>query len=200
MPAYSRWDRTTPSLLDRLSGNSHPDRSNGGIEDFFLTPQRYLETVRRDLLWLLKTETACPSTVQLGDPLAQFPRGSRDKRPLDEDLLTTLADFPNASSSVIAFGVPAFTGSAGSRSAAQQLERAIEKSIRQFEQRIDRRTLRVKLTPQLEAANAGNTVSTFGFEIEVDICMKPQTEHLQFKAYYTPAFSQWRIEGGSNGS
>src|ERR1044071_4817609 len=103
MNIQSRWERTVPTLLDRLVENSSAT-SGGG--DMFVSPQRYLETVKRDLLWLLKTEVQRASEISLDD--AGSPHARRCRSADSGDLFETkfLANYPYASNSVLAFGIP----------------------------------------------------------------------------------------------
>lgn len=175
----------------------HPEGRGGG--ELFVSPQRYLSSVKRDLLWLLKTEVQRTSEIPVEDQretAAGSPR--RDANGLFESRF--LADYPQASSSVLAYGVPALKGDLGIRGAGPELVRNIERAIRLFEPRLDPRTLRVRLLPQAAGEEDGSTVSTVAFEIEGDVKLNPIAEHLLLQAFFSPALSQWRIEGVVSGS
>ena len=194
MPPLSRWERTMPSLLDRLIENGSPDKpSDSG--DSFISPQRYLESVRRDLNWLLKTEVTSAAEVYLSRASSGWGETDKEREQLQEDASPCLADFPMASASVLAYGIPAQRGERGLRSVGLELVKAVEKAIRNFEPRIDPATLRVRLATNSEGTLEESSVSTLGFEIEGDVRMKPVPEHLLLKAFFMPALAQWRIEG-----
>jgi type VI secretion system protein ImpF len=176
MATLSRWDKTLPCLLDRIS-------EGDALRDAFISPQRYLESVRRDLYWLLKTEVA-RTTEMLVDRVSG----------------KSLADYSEASKSVLAYGVPKLSGEHGVNSLGVEIARTVERAIRIFEPRIDPGTLRVRPASKAENEQQDSTVSVFGFEIEGDLRMKPVPEHLLLKAYYVPATTQWRMEGIALGS
>ena len=176
MATISRWDKTLPCLLDRIS--------EGNVsKDVFVSPQRYLESVRRDLYWLFKTEVSRTTEMLV-----------------DRATGKSLADFENASVSVLAYGVPKLSGEHGVNTLGAELARTVERAIRIFEPRIDPGTLRVRPASQTEGEQPDSTVSIFGFEIEGNVRMKPVPEHLLLKAYYVPAITQWRMEGMALGS
>jgi type VI secretion system protein ImpF len=176
MATLSRWDKTLPCLLDRIS-------EGDASKDVFVSPLRYLESVRRDLYWLFRTEVS-RTTEMLVDRVTG----------------KSLADFENASISVLAYGVPKLSGEHGVNSLGVELARTVERAIRIFEPRIDPGTLRVRPAAKTEGEQQDGTVSVFGFEIEGDVRMKPVPEHLSLKAYYVPAITQWRMEGIPLGS
>lgn len=191
----TRWDKTLPTLLDRLIGSEA--REGGSV---FVSPQRYLESVKRDLLWLLKTEVQRTSEVPASEPVGAsvgFRSPGDGKRP---SATRFLADYPQANTSVLAYGVPALKGDLGMRTAGPELVLNVERAIRAFEPRLDPSTLRVRLLPSDEVESGGATVSSLAFEIEGDVRMKPLPEHLLLKALFTPALMQWHIEGVAHGS
>jgi type VI secretion system protein ImpF len=195
MTGSTRWDKTLPTLLDRLIDDGPADGRS-----LFVSPQRYLESVKRDLLWLLKTEVQRSSEIPAED---RNPTGSRTgSRPRIGRSFGTrfLADYPNANESILAYGVPALKGDLGMRAAGPELVANVERAIRVFEPRLDPRTLRVRLLPQDDSEGDAATVSALSFEIEGDVRMKPLPEHLLLKALFTPALAHWHIEGVSHGS
>jgi type VI secretion system protein ImpF len=197
MTASTRWDKTLPTLLDRLV-DSGP--ANGA--SLFVSPQRYLESVKRDLLWLLKTEVQ-RSSESAAEERRQPGAGVRATGGKGRSLGTRFrAEYPNANESVLAYGVPALKGDLGMRALGPELVANVERAIRVFEPRLDPQTLRVRLLPHddSEGEDDGATVSSLAFEIEGDVRMKPLPEHLLLKALFTPALAQWHIEGVSYGS
>ena len=162
----------------------------------FVSPQRYVDSVRRDLSWLLKTEVSRPADTLLRDSLP-LEAGGEDGS--FEENAPSLADFPQAAASVVAYGVPVMKGEYGLRVTSEELRRSVEQAIRVFEKRINPRTLKVRLAADA-AGSDGGTVSIFGFDIECDVIMRPLPEHLVLRAYYSPAFAQWRLEGSGHGT
>ena len=187
----TRLDRTLPSLLDRLTGGDGGDADSVGG---FVSTTRYLKSVRRDVAWLLRTDAPQPTEMLLPDPepdAVGYSGAEGSKR--------CLADFPNASKSVLMYGVPLLRGVQENRLSGKDLAQALERAIKTFEPRIDPVTLRVRLVPPSGNGSEGMMVSVFGFEIEARVRMKPLPEHLVMKASYAPALAQWQIEGLGHG-
>src|SRR2546426_8901626 len=116
MASLTRWERTVPSLLDRLTENGGPGQP-ANPDELFVTPQRFLESIRRDLVWLLKTEITRPSEVPLEDRAAdQGPEAMRERPNEDPAPQPHLGDFPQTCASALAFGVPSLRGGQGLRS------------------------------------------------------------------------------------
>jgi type VI secretion system lysozyme-like protein len=188
-PVPNRRDKVLPSLLDRLLATPY----SGAGKGLFVSPERYLESIRRDLYWLLKTEVSRTEDVLLSNP---DPGESASS--LGES--RTLAEFPQASASVLSYGVPAQRGTQGMRSRGGDLVRAIKTAIQRFEPRIDPNSVRVTTAADAEAQSGEVASGLMEFNIRGIVRMKPVSEELMLKAIYQPALAQWRIEGVANES
>jgi predicted component of type VI protein secretion system len=197
----NRRDKVLPSLLDRLLVTPYSGEGKG----LFVSPDRYLDSIRRDLYWLLKTEVSRTEEVLLTNPcpgeagsvLAEF---------------RTLAEFPRASCSVLAYGVPAQRGTQGLRSTGNDLARAIKTAIQRFEPRIVPGSVKVDIQSPDSTSDRDENVEQriretpleyaglVEFTIKGVVSMKPVSEELMLKAIYQPALAQWRIEGVVNES
>jgi type VI secretion system protein ImpF len=111
-------ERLQPSLLDRLSDNE-PDRKSESRDRRVLSPQRLRESVRRDLTWLFNTTNLAAAAE--------------------------LEPFPEVERSTLNYGLPDLTGRTASSVHAPTLEKAIRKAIWEFEPRLTKSTVRVRL-------------------------------------------------------
>src|SRR5262245_18395767 len=112
-------DRLRPSLLDRLTDHS-PEERRESIEAAAQTGLQLKECVRRDLAWLLNTIHMSATD------------GSLD-------------DFPEVSRSVLNFGIPDLAGQTLSGLDAGKLERSLKEVILQYEPRLLRRTVQLRV-------------------------------------------------------
>ncbi|HEY3853916.1 MAG TPA: GPW/gp25 family protein [Verrucomicrobiae bacterium] len=180
-----RSDNILPSLFDRLTGGTSPYVGAG----LYVSREQYLKTVRRDLLWLLKTDISAASDTWLRN--SQNGYGAVTGGPV-----ASLADYPLASSSVLAFGVPLSRGAIHISSTDLELERTLERAIRAYEPRL--RTLRVRVTRKVsdeDINGAEADICVLSVEIRGKVSLNAVSQDLVLQAYYTPAFAQWRIEG-----
>lgn len=111
-------ERLQPSLLDRLTDNE-PEQKVEGRDLRVLSPQRLRESVRRDLTWLFN----CVNLSAVQD----------------------LTGYPEAERSTINFGLPDLSGKTAAGVHAPTLEKLIRKAIWDFEPRLSRGSLRVRL-------------------------------------------------------
>lgn len=111
-------ERLQPSLLDRLTDNE-PERAVEGRDLRVLSPQRLRESVRRDLAWLFNSVNL--SSVQ------------------------DLTGHPEAERSTVNFGLPDLSGKTAAGVHAPTLEKLIRKAIWDFEPRLTKNSVRVKL-------------------------------------------------------
>lgn len=142
MAELSHAERLSPSLLDRLTDRA-PDSRVEPLEKRFLTETQLREAVLRDLEWLLNT--------------THYVAGR------------SLEGFPEASKSVINFGVPDLAGRTRSSVNAEAIEKQLRDAILAFEPRLIKSTLRVRMS-QGRDASAGNAIS---FEIEAQLWCQP---------------------------
>jgi len=111
-------ERLQPSLLDRLTDNE-PDRKVEGRDLRVLSPQRLRESVRRDLTWLF-------NAVNLAS-------------------VEDLSGYPEAERSTLNFGLPDLSGKTAAGVHAPTLEKLIRKAIWDYEPRLVKNSVRVKL-------------------------------------------------------
>jgi predicted component of type VI protein secretion system len=167
----------------------------------YVSPNRYLDTVRRDLLWLLKTDASPPHEMILRKSSGSDSATKRDEFG-NLPPAATLADYPAAATSCVAYGVPMSRGEIDLGTSGFELARTLERAIRAFEPRLDPRTLRIRVTPRAaskEQKDGESDLFVLGIEIQGRVRTKSVSQDLVLQAYYTPAFAQWRIEGVGNG-
>ncbi len=111
-------ERLQPSLLDRLTDNE-PDRSTESRERRVLSPQRLRESVRRDLSWLFNTTNLAAAQE--------------------------LEDYPEVARSTVNFGIPDLAGKTASSIHAPTLEKLIRRAVWEFEPRLVKNSVRVRL-------------------------------------------------------
>lgn len=111
-------ERLQPSLLDRLVDNE-PERKTESRDLRVLSPQRLRESVRRDLTWLF-------NSVHLA-------------------AVQDLTAFPDAERSTVNYGLPDLSGKPASGVHAPALEKLIRRAIWEFEPRLVKDSVRVKL-------------------------------------------------------
>jgi type VI secretion system protein ImpF len=111
-------ERLQPSLLDRLTDNE-PDRKTEGRDLRVLSPQRLRESVRRDLTWLF-------NAVNLAS-------------------VQDFSGYPEAERSTLNFGLPDLSGRTSAGVHAPTLEKLVRKAIWEFEPRLTKNSVRVKL-------------------------------------------------------
>lgn len=108
-----------PSLLDRLTDHE-PQRAREPAEAQGVDDAQLRLLVRRDLAWLLNT-THLATGVDLGE-------------------------FPEVARSVLNYGVPDLSGRTLSSVDSSQLERQIAQGLMQYESRLVRETIRVRVS------------------------------------------------------
>jgi type VI secretion system protein ImpF len=111
-------ERLQPSLLDRLTDNE-PDRQTESRDLRVMSPQRLRESVKRDLTWLFNAVNLTP--------------------------VHDLEGLPEAERSTLNFGLPDLSGKTAVGIHASTLEKQIRKAIWEFEPRLIKSSVRVKL-------------------------------------------------------
>ncbi len=140
-------ERLQPSLLDRLT-DDRPHQVKESRAQRVLTLSQLRVSVLRDLAWLLNTGNLSSS----------------------EDL----EEFPDVARSVLNFGLPDLAGNTATSVDTHQLERLIRQVIWDYEPRILRKSLRVRLTVDETQMNQ-NAVT---FDIEGKLWAQPLPLHL----------------------
>jgi type VI secretion system protein ImpF len=143
-------ERLQPSLLDRLT-DDEPGKIQESREmrDFSLT--RLRETVLRDLAWLLNTTNLASAQG--------------------------LDAYPEVVTSVLNYGIPDLSGKTVFGTDGAALERALRMAIANFEPRILRQTLNVRLNVN-ESQMSHNAMTFF---IEGDLWAQPTPLRLYLK-------------------
>jgi type VI secretion system protein ImpF len=118
MGQWSLKERLQPSLLDRLT-DLHPDKSKESTAQQSMSQKEFKDAVIRDLGWLL-------NSVSL-------------------DVCVDLEAYPEVARSVLNFGLPDISGHTTSTIDVRSVENSVKRAIRQFEPRIIRNSLRVKV-------------------------------------------------------
>jgi type VI secretion system protein ImpF len=143
-------ERLQPSLLDRLT-DDEPQRQEESREQRVLSVRRLRDGVLRDLGWLLNTARL--------------------------DITEDLSDHPEVARSVLNYGLPDLTGMTTSGIDSSELEREVRQAIADFEPRMMRNSVRVRVVLDPDHMNR----NTLRFEIEADLWAKPLPEQLYLK-------------------
>jgi type VI secretion system protein ImpF len=141
-------ERLQPSLLDRLT-DDEPDQEVESRERRVLSVRSLREGVLRDLAWLLNTTNLLS--------VSAVPR------------------LPHLANTVLNYGMPDMSGASLANMNAADLERAIRQAIWDFEPRLIRSSVSVKIMPQQES------ISKIMFEIRADMWAQPYPERLFLK-------------------
>ena len=142
MAELTNRERLQPSLLDRLS-DDEPDKRQESRDKRVLSPGRLRESVRRDLGWLFNTTNL--ESVQ------------------------DLEEYPQVARSVVNFGLPDFAGHTASSVDIPMLEQLLKRAIWDFEPRLIRNTVKVRLVID-EEDMSHNAMS---FDIEAELWAQP---------------------------
>jgi type VI secretion system protein ImpF len=144
-------ERLQPSLLDRLT-DDEPDKNQESREKRILSQRQLRQSVLRDLTWLMNS-VAMTATQSL----------------------TAYAD---VSHSVLNFGIPDLSGRSVSNTDVRQLEQQIKQAILDFEPRITRNSLKLRVVKNADNFNQ----NALAFEIEGDLWMQPLPLRLYLKS------------------
>jgi len=135
-------ERLQPSLLDRLT-DDEPDRTQESRQRRVLNASQLRESVRRDLSWLLNTTHLAAKH--------------------------DLSAYPEVERSTLNYGVPDLSGKTSSTIDVPALEKAIRSAIWEFEPRLLRRSVRIKVIVD-EQQMSHNAMS---FLIEAELWAQP---------------------------
>jgi type VI secretion system protein ImpF len=143
-------ERLQPSLLDRLT-DDEPENTQESREKRVLSPSRIRDSVKRDLSWLFNAVHL--STVE------------------------ELEDYPQVQRSVLNYGFPDLAGRTVSTVDTATMERVMRRVIWDFEPRLIRNSVKVKLVadPDKMGHNA------MSFTIEADLWSQPLPMRLYLK-------------------
>lgn len=150
MAELTQKERLQPSLLDRLT-DDEPDKLIEAREQRVLSLNKLRLCVLRDLAWLLNT--------------GKF------------EAVQNLEDYPLVVHSVINYGIPDLTGTTVSSTNVSDIEQQIKQAIWDFEPRILRDSVRIKLSVSEQQMNHNAMV----FDIEGDLWAQPLPLHLYLR-------------------
>jgi len=136
-------DRLQPSLLDRLT-DDEPQKRSEPPERRVLTMSRLRDCTLRDLNWLFNA-TQMATTEEL-------------------------EQYPGVASSVVNYGIPAFSGYTASGIDIRWMEAALRQAILDFEPRLLSDSVRVKARMVEHEVHAHNRLS---FDIECHLWAQP---------------------------
>jgi type VI secretion system protein ImpF len=143
-------ERLQPSLLDRLT-DDEPDKKSEPKEKRGLSQAKLRQSVLRDLNWLFNSSNL--ATVQ------------------------NLDAYPEVAKSVLNYGMPDFAGHTISGVDVPEIERLLRQAICDFEPRILRRTIKVRLVVD-EQQMSHNAMT---FDIEGELWAHPVPLHVYLK-------------------
>jgi type VI secretion system protein ImpF len=149
MAELTQQERLQPSLLDRLT-DDEPKKQQESRDKRVLSPRKLRECVKRDLAWLLNTGN------------------------LEE--VEDLSEYPLVAQSVLNYGLPELTGITLSSADAGAIERSLRQAILDYEPRILRKSLQVRVIASEEMSH-----NAMVFEIECDVWAEPVPERLYLK-------------------
>jgi len=150
-------------LLDRLT-DEEPERQQESREQRVLSMNRLRECVLRDLAWLFNAT-----------------------RMSDEEMS---AHYPFAARSALNFGLPALAGATARSLEINDLEQNLRQAILDFEPRILRNSLRVRVN--LTAEQMSHNALTF--EVEGDLWAQPLPLQLYLKTEIDLESGQVKVE------
>jgi type VI secretion system protein ImpF len=142
MAELTQKERLQPSLLDRLTDDERENRQESR-DKRVLSPARLRECVRRDLTWLLNTTHLAA--------------------------LEDLQAHPEVQRSVLNYGMPDLAGRTSSSIDIRSLERMLVKVIADFEPRLLKSSVKVKVVADPEKMNH----NAMCFSIEAELWAQP---------------------------
>lgn len=157
-------ERLQPSLLDRLIDDA-PHHRQEPRDDRVLSMDRLREAVQRDLAWLL-------NTVNL-------------------EATEDLGEYPYIARSVLNYGLPDLTGLPSSTLDPLMLERVVRQAIWDFEPRILRHTVKVRVGTDSDAMSH----NALTFYIEGELWAQPLPIRLYLKSEVDLEIGEIRVSG-----
>jgi type VI secretion system protein ImpF len=142
MGQWSLKERLQPSMLDRLTDHN-PEKKKESTAQQSMSQKEFKDAVIRDLGWLL-------NSVSL-------------------DVCVDLEPYPEVKHSVLNYGLPDISGHTSSTINVKTIERSLIQAIRDFEPRIIRNSLRVKV----HSDPSDMTHNSLVFEIEGAVFGQP---------------------------
>jgi type VI secretion system protein ImpF len=142
MAELTKKERLQPSLLDRLT-DDEPDARQESRDKRVLSPARLRECVRRDLTWLFNTTSL--------------------------SVVEEMASAPAVLASVVNYGMPDLAGRTASSVDVRSLEQIICKVIWDFEPRLIKSSVKVRIVADEEKMNHNAML----FDIEAELWAQP---------------------------
>jgi type VI secretion system protein ImpF len=160
-------DRLQPFLLDRLTDDT-PGALKESREKSVMSPQQLRSALLRDLGYLLNTPAPVASEG--------------------------ISDFPQVATSVLNYGVADLTGTTASGVGASAVERDVLRAIQNYEPRLERRSVSVRLV-------AGDSAgpNTLSLEIRGQVIANPMPEALYLKTSLDLETGQMSVKDRPNG-
>jgi type VI secretion system protein ImpF len=155
-------ERLQPSLLDRLT-DEEPDKRQESRDKRILSPGRLRDSVRRDLSWLFNTVNLAAT-----DDLEPHPEVQR---------------------STLNFGLPDLAGRTASSVDKGTLERMLRRAIWDFEPRLSKASVKVKLVVDHEQMNH----NAMSFAIEAELWAQPLPLRLFLKTELDLENGEFRV-------
>lgn len=155
-------ERLQPSLLDRLTDDD-PTNPKETRDSRVIDLRRLREIIQRDLVWLLNT--------------------------FDNSSLIDAERYPNASNSVLAFGVQEVAGEFSTAARASNIRNSIHRAIEKFEPRIIPGSLDVLLR---DSETKGQTLVTF--DIAADMWAQPLPMELYLRSEVDITTGELKLE------
>jgi type VI secretion system protein ImpF len=151
MGQWSLKERLQPSLLDRLT-DLQPEKQKESISQQSLSQSQFKDAVIRDLGWLL-------NSVAL-------------------DVCEDLDKYDEVQRSVLNYGLPDLSGHTTSTVDVRSMEKSIRVAIQQFEPRIIRNSLKVKVHSNIDEMSHNSMV----FEISGAVFGQPSPFQVVLKS------------------
>jgi type VI secretion system protein ImpF len=169
MAELTQQERLQPCLLDRITDDA-PEKSQESRDQRVISLRRLREGVLRDLGWLLNATNMAA--------------------------LEDLSDYPHVAQSVLNYGMPGIAGSLASTIDVVEFERKIHQAIVDFEPRILRDTLKVRLAvaPDQMSHNA------MTFEIEGQLWAQPVPQRIYLKTEVDLELGEVKLSDYTGGS
>jgi type VI secretion system protein ImpF len=169
MAELTQQERLQPCLLDRLTDDD-PDKKQESRDLRVVSLRRLREGVLRDLGWLLNATNMA--------------------------VLEDLSEYPQVERSVLNYGMPALAGSLASSIDIDEFERRLYQAIVDFEPRILRDTLKVRLAVQTEQMSH----NAMTFEIEGQLWAQPVPQRLYLKTEIDLELGEVKLSDYSGGA
>ena len=147
MAELTQKERLQPSLLDRLV-DDEPEKNVESRDKRVLSLRQLRAAVLRDLAWLFNTSRL--------------------------DALQDLEPYPEVRRSVLNYGIPDLTGHTASSIDTKDMERMLKQAVLDFEPRLLRESLRIKLIVNEDQMNH----NAMTFNIEGQLWAQPAPLHI----------------------